>query len=246
LDVTTSTPTASHLLPGDWLCKGCGDHNFAARSICRGCGSSKDTTTTTITAAPSLAHSPTTTTTTTTTTTPIITHGGIVLPGDWICKGCGGHNFASRSICRGCGSHCRDCLAPKDTPGTTPTPTTTTTTTTPITTHGGNVLPGDWICKGCGGHNFAVRIACRGCAAPKEEGTAITTTTTTATPTTAPPAHLSGLKSGDWRCPHCSAHNFASRQACFGCSRPRPPIDETNTRYFTSLFSYYFSCFYPH
>ena len=30
------------------------------------------------------------------------------------------------------------------------------------------------------------------------------------------------FKPGDWSCPQCGAHNFASRQACFSCQGPRP------------------------
>jgi len=30
------------------------------------------------------------------------------------------------------------------------------------------------------------------------------------------------LKKGDWQCPKCSAHNFASKTACYDCAEPRP------------------------
>lgn len=61
--------------PGDWMCTNCGEHNFASRSSCRKCGTSK------------------------------LVPGGGNFPariGDWACPNCGEHNFATRTKCRKC------------------------------------------------------------------------------------------------------------------------------------------------
>lgn len=36
------------------------------------------------------------------------------------------------------------------------------------------------------------------------------------------PAEPLRLKKGDWHCPRCAMHNFATKKMCFGCSAPRP------------------------
>lgn len=226
--MTTATPaitttTTPMMLPGDWLCGQCGGHNFAVRTHCRSCGAPKGGATATLADSPaghSGAPAP----------SPAIKPPAHLLPGDWICSRCQGHNFAVRTQCRDCGASKES--APLAATLPTPTPTTTFTTTTAL---GGGMLPGDWTCKECGCHNFAVRVACFGCHAPKEGGmtssssqpqppslphTTTTTTTTTSSSTTGGVASVP-MKSGDWLCPQCQAHNFASRQVCLACTAPR-------------------------
>jgi len=58
--------------PGDWSCTGCGDHNYASRSVCRKCNG------------------------------PRPSHISVGRPGDWNCPSCGDHNYASRTNCRKC------------------------------------------------------------------------------------------------------------------------------------------------
>ena len=29
------------------------------------------------------------------------------------------------------------------------------------------------------------------------------------------------VRPGDWRCPECSAHNYASKEACYRCQIPK-------------------------
>ena len=80
--------------------------------------------------------------------------------------------------------------------------------------------PGDWLCAGCRAHNFASRGACFKCKTRKSgfsEG---------------PPSSREQrddddddgrggfpMRSGDWLCDGCGAHNFASRGACFKCKK---------------------------
>ncbi|WCJ29685.1 Ran BP2/NZF zinc finger-like superfamily protein [Euphorbia peplus] len=76
--------------PGDWYCNGmnCGSHNYASRSTCYRCGSTKNDNYSNIYASdPTALHVP---------------------PGwksgDWICTrmGCAEHNYASRIECYKC------------------------------------------------------------------------------------------------------------------------------------------------
>jgi Zn-finger in Ran binding protein and others len=72
--------------------------------------------------------------------------------------------------------------------------------------------PGDWSCD-CGFNNFAFRIVCNSCRAPR--------------PSSLPPATGPGFgtsvqaKPGDWVC-DCGFHNFAFRNSCNSCSKARP------------------------
>lgn len=84
-----------------------------------------------------------------------------------------------------------------------------------------NRRPGDWDCPACNVHNFASRTSCFKCHTPK-------------------PAELGGdeggygagpqrwggrqrdRRPGDWDCPNCGAHCFASRTRCFQCNADRP------------------------
>ncbi|CAA7409905.1 unnamed protein product [Spirodela intermedia] len=103
---------------------------------------------------------------------PFGTGGSDVRPGDWYCP-CGYHNFASRSTCFKCGAFKDETTAGFD---------------------GGDALrsrgygfggagggasaaragwkSGDWICTrtGCNEHNFASRMECYRCNAPREAG----------------------------------------------------------------------------
>lgn len=71
------------LRPGDWVCPGCQNHNYASRTECNKCGQPKSQ-------APEPAYS----------------SGQQVpanfRPGDWLCPSCGNHNFASKTACNKC------------------------------------------------------------------------------------------------------------------------------------------------
>lgn len=74
------------MMPGDWNCPNCGDHQFAKNATCRQCGA------------------------------PNPNGGGTAWgpgkpqnkakksPGDWNCPQCGDHQFARNSTCRKCGT----------------------------------------------------------------------------------------------------------------------------------------------
>lgn len=72
------------LPPGDWMCPGCNDHQFARNATCRRCGTPR----------PSGVGG-----------CAIATNGmppGQMKQGDWNCPGCGDLQFARNSQCRKC------------------------------------------------------------------------------------------------------------------------------------------------
>ncbi|XP_077210964.1 RNA-binding protein involved in heterochromatin assembly dri1-like [Tasmannia lanceolata] len=87
--------------------------------------------------------------------------GADVKPGDWYCSACncGVHNFANRSSCFKCGAFkdesglSFDADAPRSKGG-----------------FGASWKSGDWICarSGCNKHNFANRMECYRCNAPRD------------------------------------------------------------------------------
>ncbi|XP_057967123.1 uncharacterized protein LOC131157179 [Malania oleifera] len=139
--------------PGDWNCRSCQHLNFQRRDSCQRCGEPRSGG---------------------------MDFGGFggrsfgstgsdVRPGDWYCSagGCGTHNFASRSSCFKCGAFKDepaggyDCDLPR------------------FRGFGGGAgaggsrsswKSGDWICSrsGCNEHNFASRMECFRCNAPRE------------------------------------------------------------------------------
>ncbi|KAL4039180.1 hypothetical protein IC575_002827 [Cucumis melo] len=163
--------------PGDWNCRSCQHLNFQRRECCQRCGEFK------LGGGPELgvfsgragrsssygggvAYSP----------------GSDVRPGDWYCgvTNCGTHNFANRSTCFKCGAF-KDESAASATGGGgggggggfdfdvtcrafrsfgnassrgAPSPW----------------MSGDWICSrlGCNVHNFASRMECFRCNAPRD------------------------------------------------------------------------------
>lgn len=69
-----------------------------------------------------------------------------------------------------------------------------------------NGRPGDWLCPGCGHHNWSFRDVCQKCFTNKEgEKTA-----------------EEPQKPGDWNCPKCAHLNYAFRTSCQRCYTPKP------------------------
>lgn len=179
--------------PDDWECLNCGDHNFARRAHCRKCKFPKTTS--------KIGEEET---------------NPDVKPdnwknGDWKCTACGEHNFASRTFCRMCNK-------PKGAPsnkfgGEESLP------------HPENWKPGDWICGNCGDHQFASRMVCRQCGAPRQCGGMgrFGMPQPGGMPGgLGPPGMPADFKNGDWICPNCGDHQFASRTQCRKCGTPKP------------------------
>eukprot|EP00929_Paragymnodinium_shiwhaense_P103911 TRINITY_DN6775_c0_g1_i2.p1 TRINITY_DN6775_c0_g1~~TRINITY_DN6775_c0_g1_i2.p1 ORF type:complete len:266 (+),score=42.63 TRINITY_DN6775_c0_g1_i2:94-891(+) len=132
--------------PGDWLCRACGNHNYANRDNCNKCAMAK---------------------------TVFIAKGGM-RDGDWVCSGCQNHNYYRDKInCNKCGQPKQTSEAPlkkqvwqgsggKGGGGFGGG-------------FGGgqqqhskpNMRPGDWVCPACNNHNYANRDMCNKCGAPK-------------------------------------------------------------------------------
>jgi hypothetical protein len=184
LGVPQLPQTPANFRPGDWMCK-CGNHNYASKTICVKCQSTKDQGD--ISNLGVLAG---------------LGMGGMGLPsnvpsgfrqGDWMCK-CGNHNYAKRETCGRCdgpksendsthsnnrpqnfqvgdwmcvcGAHnyrskaaCHKCNVTKE----------QGCVTTGGVSSNPNYRAGDWMCK-CGNHNFASRTHCKICNLPKEAG----------------------------------------------------------------------------
>jgi len=182
---TAATPQRTPNLPatarpGDWVCPMCQNHNYANRSACNRCQ------------------------------TPKMGMGGMggsfgmmggmgfgmqpnLRQGDWVCKVCNNHNYASREncnkchiskdtfisksgmregdwICASCNNHnyasktvCNKCGTPKG---------NTASHTAPGGASGGNrgMRDGDWMCPACNNHNFASREKCNKCGGVKPGG----------------------------------------------------------------------------
>ncbi|KAJ1413407.1 Zinc finger, RanBP2-type [Sesbania bispinosa] len=93
--------------------------------------------------------------------------GSVVRPGDWYCDvaNCGAHNFASRSNCFKCGAF-------KDDLGGGGGYNSDMSRSRGFGGSGGRPgwRSGDWICNrsGCNEHNFASRMECFKCCAPRD------------------------------------------------------------------------------
>ncbi|KAK9824281.1 hypothetical protein WJX72_009155 [[Myrmecia] bisecta] len=113
-----------------------------------------------------------------------------------------------------------------------------------------NVKPGDWFCGSCKQHNFASKRECFKCGAPRSAGQEVDggrggdsrpsfrdreprgrfsrddRSFDRAPRERSPRDARDGrdapnMRPGDWACPACNAHNFASRSNCFKCDEPR-------------------------
>ncbi|CAA0817483.1 Ran BP2/NZF zinc finger-like superfamily protein [Striga hermonthica] len=149
--------------PGDWNCRSCQHLNFQRRDSCQRCGDPR----------PGAAGdyggrmgSP----------FGLIT-GPDVRPGDWYCSvgNCGAHNFASRSSCFKCGALKDDAASG----GGGGFDGDFSRVRGGFGFGGGcgggggsrsGWKSGDWICtrSGCNEHNFASRMECFRCNAPRE------------------------------------------------------------------------------
>ncbi|CAG8529749.1 6179_t:CDS:2 [Diversispora eburnea] len=139
--------------------------------------------------------------------------------GDWMCPNpqCNFHNYASRTQCLRCGTH-----KPQGLYG-------------PPQTSNIPFRPGDWICPNpaCVFQNFASRTHCMRCGTsnhlgydaygnPTEQGYGVVVHGPS------PPAQTP-FRPGDWYCPSCNSHNFASRFQCIRCGISKPPQISGNT-----------------
>merc|ERR1711865_1016870 len=123
--------------PGDWLCPGCNDLQFARNEQCRRCGMAKpETAGVVLNNQQGLLSGD---------VSSVSPSGGFLnshqaKPGDWLCPGCNDLQFARNEACRRCGT-----LKPIDAAGA-------------AVAGGGNnqcEKPGDWHCPSCNDLVFA-------------------------------------------------------------------------------------------
>jgi len=223
--------------PGDWMCAGCGNHNFASRQACNKCqGPRTDQASLTgaasgygpaLTMAGAASMSPY--------GIPFVKQVADVKDGDWICHECANHNFASRVNCNKCN-----------------------------VLHEG-MSAGDWVCRGCKNHNLSQNVVCVNCQGPSTVETKkaaggcggkgamggmgtmggmgstggmggmmqmmqqafLAGRSGGPYPMGSPMTMMGGaspkvVRDGDWMCPSCNNHNFASRANCNKCQQVRP------------------------
>ncbi|MFQ6670823.1 hypothetical protein Gotur_035578 [Gossypium turneri] len=145
--------------PGDWNCRSCQHLNFQRRDSCQRCGEPRpgggdrggDYGSFGGRGGSSFGFT-----------------GPDVRPGDWYCTvgNCGAHNFASRSSCFKCGAAKDESSGgfESDVPRMRGYGFSTGSSSR------SNWKSGDWICtrSGCNEHNFASRMECFRCNAPRD------------------------------------------------------------------------------
>merc|ERR1711972_1048289 len=72
---------------------------------------------------------------------------------------------------------------------------------------------GNWACPQCNNVNYAIRLSCNRCNAPKPEERPV--------PRRSGRAPVAGVD-GNWACPVCRNVNFATRSTCNRCGEAKP------------------------
>jgi len=208
---------------GDWICPECKNHNYASKTACNRCGIPKM----------------------------LACGGGykaagkggcsgggsaMALPpnareGDWMCTSCGNHNYASKTACNKCG-------VPKPAAygNYGPAGSTAMHRNGPYGGGGGGAGGGNWNCPQCGNLNYPMRTECNRCGLPKHMamqsgiramgmpmgmdmgmmgGMNIQSSPSRSM------SMPSNMRPGDWMCPSCSNHNYASKTHCNKCGVPK-------------------------
>ncbi|KAJ0031259.1 uncharacterized RNA-binding protein C17H9.04c-like [Pistacia vera] len=144
--------------PGDWNCRSCNHLNFQRRDSCQRCGEPRPGDYGSFGGRGSSSSFGFST-------------GPDVRPGDWYCTvgNCGAHNFASRSSCFKCGASKDDSGGLVE--GDMPRMRSSFGFASGSSSRSG-WKSGDWICtrSGCNEHNFASRMECFRCNAPRDSG----------------------------------------------------------------------------
>ncbi|XP_047328543.1 RNA-binding protein involved in heterochromatin assembly dri1-like [Impatiens glandulifera] len=178
--------------PGDWNCRSCFHLNFQRRDSCQRCGDPKPVLVGQLDhyAAATFGALRASSGVSGSSNSPFgFSIGPDVRPGDWYCTvgNCGAHNFASRSSCFKCGAFKLDHA---DSPATGFDAADMArgrsgfgAAAFAAFSSPGNIInsrsswkSGDWICtrSGCNEHNFASRMECFRCNAPRVDSTTMT------------------------------------------------------------------------
>mmetsp|Transcript_90253 Transcript_90253/g.162741 ORF Transcript_90253/g.162741 Transcript_90253/m.162741 type:complete len:271 (+) Transcript_90253:69-881(+) len=204
-------PTGGNTRPGDWSCPSCSNHNYARRETCNKCGIPK----------PGLGPSPGG------------RQGGYAAP-----KSIG--TYANGQTAYAYQPAPQMAYQPPPQMAYQPVPQYHSAPHPSSGGGGATVRPGDWDCEACGNHNFASREVCNKCSGPQTDagggygavrgggGGGRPAPSPYQLPQIYAPAPLQAqgnMRPGDWACPSCNNHNYASRENCNRCQRPKntPP-----------------------
>ena len=149
-------------------------------------------------------------------------------PGDWSCPKCKNHNYANKKVCNRTG-----CEEPKPRGGGGRGGNSRGYRSN---NSGGfnnsNMKPGDWSCPKCKNHNFSNKKVCNrtGCEEPKPRGGGGRGGNSRGYQSNNSDGfNNSNMKPGDWNCPKCKNHNYASRTMCNRCDT-RKPVEGKGSR----------------
>ncbi|MEE2644606.1 MAG: zinc finger protein [Myxococcota bacterium] len=180
--------------PGDWHCPSCNFLNFARRRNCLQCQEPRGD-------IEGLSEDE------------VVRGSQIAKPGDWSCSSCHFMNFARRRFCKQCGTPREDGGGEGEYGGNSEG----------YTPHRNNRWnegrPGDWHCEACGFRNFARRLNCKSCDAPRPEGAG---RDQQHDQNDYRDGYSGEERPGDWTCGSCGYLNFARRQSCGRCGEGRP------------------------
>jgi len=194
---------------GDWMCPACNNHNYSKRMACNKCqgprpGGGMGAMMGGFGGGKGKFAMPTQ-------MQQMAPMGGAPAPngnfrqGDWVCTQCSNHNYSSREACN-------KCQGPKPLGG------------------GGCSGYGGGGCGGCGGYGCGGYggFGCKGgYGASSSQGFKGAGMGGRFSPYAVPAMTNIGanMRPGDWACPGCSNHNYASRENCNKCQRAKnmPP-----------------------
>ncbi|CAN6277912.1 unnamed protein product [Urochloa humidicola] len=162
--------------PGDWDCRACQHLNFSRRDLCQRCGEPRGAADRGSGGGGDYANFG---------GRGVSSFGGgygagsDVRPGDWLCT-CGAHNFASRSNCFKCSAFKEEAAVNSGAGGFDGDMSRSRYgfgggAGGAARTNRPGWKSGDWICtrSGCNEHNFASRMECFRCNAPRDSGTEV-------------------------------------------------------------------------
>mmetsp|Transcript_113470 Transcript_113470/g.206441 ORF Transcript_113470/g.206441 Transcript_113470/m.206441 type:complete len:582 (-) Transcript_113470:261-2006(-) len=142
------------MMPGDWNCPNCGDHNFARNSFCRSCGTANPVTN------PIILEEAATSSIDPSEIDNFLTTNNIAEHACAIFRGLA-PQLQKRVIEAGSFKVCRN-------------PTAVLMSRMGKAQRGqlqaAKMMPGDWACPNCGDHNFARNLVCRACGTPNPAG----------------------------------------------------------------------------
>ncbi|KAI7851741.1 hypothetical protein BDC45DRAFT_514923 [Circinella umbellata] len=200
--------TPPNFTPGDWMCPNyqCNFHNYASRVQCLKCGTYRPQGGAGSGGPPPHPHA-------------AVGGGGYhrppitFRPGDWYCPNpaCGFQNFASRTACFRC-----------HTPN--PNPTTRPPYNPQQPSYGAPPPPPPG--SGNGGYDSNYGYGAQG-GYQQQQHQQHQPPAPTGTYGYGPQSGANApFRAGDWYCPSCNSHNFASRFQCMKCSTAKPANDQ--------------------